>query len=222
MAKRRPRQPRAKARHTRRAAVAKNPKKFQVVPYRSARGQAFPMAYNVETHHAELTPQTSAFGVVAEDANTPKNTKVYLPAMWERNSSLWDINGSWMTPVYINQKFRISFNNVIATHADSAKGFILPMHVVKLKITPSKFAARTDSLANFAADCEAQVLLQLRNSQMNSDFLEYSTKNRDIQIVSTQEIKPSRDRSIVKQSTFNDPNEVYSAPHRCVKLSIIV
>jgi hypothetical protein len=80
MAKRKPRQPRAKARHTRRAATAKNPSSFQVVPYKSARGQSFPLAYNVETLHADLTPQTSAFGVVAEYAVTPKNTKVYLPA----------------------------------------------------------------------------------------------------------------------------------------------
>jgi hypothetical protein len=65
---------------------------------------------------------------------------------------------------------------MVAGHADSAKGFILRMHVVKLKITPSKFAARTDTLANYSADCEAQVLLQLRNSSMNSDFLEYSKK----------------------------------------------
>jgi hypothetical protein len=101
---------------------------------------------------------------------------------------------------------------MVANHADSAKGFILRMHTVSLKITPSKFNARHDSLANFAADCEAQVLLQLRNSSMNSDFLEYSRKNRDIQIIKTEDIKPSRDHAIVKSSVFNDPNETYSAP----------
>ena len=201
-------------------------KKYKKKAYPSARGNMVPLAYNVETLHAELLPQTSAFGVVAEDANTPKNTKVYLPAMWERNTTAWNINGNWMTPCYINQKFRISFNNMVANHADSAKGFILRMHVVSLKITPSKFGARTDSLANFSADCEAQVLLQLRNSSMNSDFLEYSTRNRDIQIISTQEIRPSRDRSIVKQSVDDGTNEIFSAPppvcktvnHRVAKL----
>ena len=189
-----------------------NKKPYKKKAYPSARGNMVPLAYNVETLHAELTPQTSAFGVVAEDANTPKNTKVYLPAMWERNTTSWSINGNWMTPCYINQKFRISFNNMVANHADSAKGFILRMHTVSLKITPSKFNARHDSLANFSADCEAQVLLQLRNSTMNSDFLEYSTRNSDIQIISTQEIRPSRDRSIVKQSVDDGTNEIFSAP----------
>ena len=203
-----------------------NKKPYKKKAYPSARGNMVPLAYNVETLIADLPPQTSAFGVVAQDDNTPKNTKVYLPAMWERNTSDHPINGSWMTPCYINQKFRISFNNMVANHADSAKGFILRMHTVSLKITPSKFGARTTSLANFAADCEAQVLLQLRNSSMNSDFLEYSTRNRDIQIISTQEIRPSRDRSIVKQSVDDGTNEIFSAPppvcktvnHRVAKL----
>ncbi len=203
-----------------------NKKPYKKPRYSGARGAMVPQAYNVETLHANLVPQTSAFGVVAEDANTPKNTKVYLPAMWERNTTAWHINGAWMTPCYINQKFRISFNNMVANHADSAKGFILRMHTVSLKITPAKFGARTDSFANFSADCEAQVLLQLRNSSMNSDFLEYSTRNRDIQIIKTQEIRPSRDRSIVKQSVDDGTNEIFSAPppvcrtvnHRIAKL----
>ena len=140
-------------------------KKYKKKAFPSARGNMVPLAYNVETLHAELTPQTSAFGVVAEDANTPKNTKVYLPAMWERNTGNWSINGNWMTPCYINQKFRISFNNMVANHADSAKGFILRMHVVSLKITPSKFSARTDSLANFSAYLPSRTPLISSSSQ---------------------------------------------------------
>ena len=62
----------------------------------------------MDTVGTELhTTQTSAFGVVAEDANTPKNTKVYLPAMWERNTTDWTINGNWMTPCYINHGGRL-------------------------------------------------------------------------------------------------------------------
>jgi hypothetical protein len=117
-----------------------------------------------------------------------------------------------MTPCYINQKFRISFDKIVPDHADSEKGFNLRMHVVRLKVTPSKFGARVDSLANFSADVEANILLQLRNSNMTADFLEYSRKNRDIQILSTEHIKPNRNSAIRKVITTGTTDEIFSCP----------
>ena len=78
MPTRRPRRPKKMARKYKRSAVARNPKnvKFidrQLIPYKSARGQYVPRAYNVETKIIDLPPQAT---------NLTNNDASALTVLW--------------------------------------------------------------------------------------------------------------------------------------------
>ena len=207
------------------------PKKKRAYP--SARGNYVPRAYNVETKIIELPPQ--ATNLTNNDASDtrPKNTLVILPASWDANTTpqnnrINTVDGQWATPCYINQKFRLSFDKLVADHVDSAEGFTLKMHIGRLKVTPSKFGARSN-FAFYCADCLAQVYKELAESDFDSDFLEYSKRNRNIEIISTKNIVPNRNGSFRKAilpaqgqgqgETFTAPPPVERAVnHRVAKL----
>lgn len=202
--------------------------------YPSARGNYVPKAYNVETKIIDLPPQATNLTNNDASAIRPKNTLVLLPATWDANTTVQVANvnavdGNWATPCYINQKFRLSFDKLVADHADSREGFTLKMHVGRLKISPSKFGARVDTLANYAADCLAQVYKEMAESDFDSDFLEYSKRNRNIEIFKTTNIVPNRNGSFRKAilpaagqgqgETFTSPPPIERAiNHRVAKL----
>jgi hypothetical protein len=205
-----------------------NKKKKRVYP--SARGNMVPRAYNVETKIIELPVQ--GYNLQHNDASAirPKNTIVCLPASWEdsttQQTGFNQVDGYWATPCYINQKFRISFDRITPDHVDSKQGFTLKMHVGRLKVTPSKFGARTDTLATYAADCLAQVYKELAESDFSSDFLEYSKRNRNIEIFKTTHLVPNRNGMIRNSLLTGTTGENYSCPpplersinHRVAKL----
>jgi len=191
--------------------------KFNKTKYKSASGNTFQSAYNNETFQYELAPQSSDFGAVAGTTTNPKNLKVYLGALYNRNSNAMTNNntrprGLYLTPKFYTDKYRISFNDIVPDHADSAAGFLLRMHVVQVKITPSKGSVRTDSLANWSADIEALILKELTLSNIQSDYLEFSHKNRNIKIIKTQLIKPSRNNTIRMNLQPGTTGENYSCP----------
>lgn len=204
-------------------------KKKKVYP--SARGNYVPRAYNVETKIIELPVQTEALTYDAGTVTNPSNSLVVLPATWDPQTSLQVANvnvhdGVWATPCYINQKFRITMDKIVPDHADSDQGFTLKMIVGRLKITPDKFGARTTSFASYCADCLAQVKKELAESDMNSTFMEYSKRNRNIEIFSNKRIVPNRNGMIRKTIGQGSTGENYSAPppiersvnHRVAKL----
>ena len=188
--------------------------------YPSARGNYVPKAYNVETKIIELPPQSTNLTNNDASDTRPKNTLVLLPATWQVNTHeqhprVNAIDGLWATPCYINQKFRLSFDKLVADHVDSAEGFTLKMHIGRLKITPSKFGARTDLFSSYVADCEAQVYKELAESDFDSDFLEYSKRNRNIEIISTKNIVPNRNgsfRKAILPAQGQGQGETFTAP----------
>lgn len=225
----------AKAMKSRKAAKKKytRPAARKKKVYPSARGNYVPRAYNVETKIIELPPQATNLTNNDASAIRPKNTLVLLPASWDANTTeqttVNAVDGLWATPCYINQKLRFSFDKLVADHADSREGFTFKMHVGRLKITPSKFAARTDTVAHYAADCLAQVYKELAESDFDSDFLEYSKRSRNIEIFKTTNIVPNRNGSFRKAilpaagqgqgETFTSPPPVERAiNHRVAKL----
>lgn len=185
--------------------------------YRGAAGNSFQSAYNNEIYQYSLAPQTSDFGAVAPVADTQsKNLKVYLGALYNRNttdlSNQVGLRGVYLTPRFYTDKYRISFSDIVPDHADSAAGFLLRMHVVQVKITPSKASVRTDSLANWSADIEALVNKELALSNIQSDHLEFARQNRNVKIIKTQLLKPSRNNTIRMNLQPGTTGENYSCP----------
>jgi hypothetical protein len=185
--------------------------------YPSARGNYVPKAYNVETKIIELPKQTELLTYDAGSAVNPTNSLVVLPATWDSQTSLQVTNvnvhdGNWATPCYINQKFRITFDKIVADNADSAQGFTLKMIVGRLKVTPDKFGARITTFAAYCADCLAQVKKELAESDMNSTFMEYSKRNRNIEIFSNKRVVPNRNGMIRQAVNPGTVGENYSAP----------
>ena len=223
MPKRKPRQPLPMGRKQKRSAVKPNPKnvKFvdrQIVPYyKGATGRNFASAYNEEIFQFELDPQSADFGYVAPVTDTQsKNTKVMLGVLYNRNSTPIMTQsfprGKDLTPCFYTDKYRISFNDIVPDHADSAQGFLLRAHIVQVKIAPGKVPIDTSSWTNWSAGIEALANREIAQSNMTSDFLEFSKANRNLRIISTQDIRPNRNQMIRKVINTGGSGEIYSCP----------
>lgn len=216
-----PRQPRRtrRARNNRGRKPQKNPKsvKFvdrQLVPYRSSRGQAVPYAYNVEVLQRDLLPQSTDFGFNDATTSLPKNTSIHMPCMFnDADEDLrTSITGQWLTPKWLTSKFRVSFDKIVPDHADSAKGFNLWMYTGVIKTTGDKSGANTASYSAWAADILEVVGKQLVDSDFDSDYLEFTKKNRNVKILKKELIRPKRNQSIRQAVLPGTDGENYSAP----------
>ena len=184
------------------------------VPYKSALGNKFAPAYNTEIFQYTLAPQSANFSAVAEANNQSKNTKVFLGALYNRNTSVLEqaVRGDWICPKYYTDKYRISFNGIVPDHADSEQGFLLRMHVVQVKIAPNKVPVDTDTQANWSTGIEALVNREVASSNLTSDFLEFARTNRSLNIISSEEIRPNRNQMIRKNISPGTTGENYSCP----------
>jgi hypothetical protein len=182
--------------------------------YKGATGRKYASANNVEIFQYSLEPQTADFGAVAATAVQSKNTKVFLGALYNRNTTALEqaVRGKDVTPTFYTDKYRVSFAGIVPDHADSAMGFILRMHVVQVRIAPGKVPVATDTLANWASGIEALVNREVASSNLTSDFLEFSHKNRQLKVISSQEIRPNRANMIRKNISTGGSGENYSCP----------
>ncbi len=219
MPRRRPRQPLKMARRNKRSAVARNPKnvKFidrQIVPYKSAVGNKYAPAYNTEIFQYTLSPQSASFGANAASAIQSANTKVFLGALYNRNTTVLEqaVRGDWICPKFYTDKYRISFDGIVPDHADSNKGFLLRMHVVQVKIAPNKVPVATDTQANWSTEIEALVNREVAASNITADFLEFAKSNRNIRVIRTETIRPNRNAMIRKNLQVGTTGENYSCP----------
>ena len=216
-----PRQPRRtrRAKNNRGRKPQKNPKsvKFvdrQLVPYKSSRGLVAPRAYNVEVYQRDLAPQLTNFGDNAATATLPKNTSLHMPCMFNASDSdtSESVNGKWLTPKWLKSKFRISFDRIIPDHADSAKGFNLWMIQGVIKTTGDKSGSDSSSYANWTADILNVVGKNLVDSDFDSDYLEFTRKNRNVKIIKKRLIRPKRNQSVRQAIIASTDGESYTAP----------
>ena len=207
--------PYVKARKRNRKLKVSYAKKPGRPKYKSAAGNTFKPAYNSENFQYTLAPQTANFGPVAASTVQSKNTKVFLGALYNRNTTALEQNilGSNICPKFYTDKYRISFDDIVPDHADSAQGFKLRMHVIQVKIAPHKDpTVLTDSLANWATTIEAMVNREVADSNLNSDYLDFTQKSRNLNIISTMDIKPNRNHMIRKNISTGTVGENYSCP----------
>jgi hypothetical protein len=121
-------------------------------------------------------------------------------------------NGNWLCPKWLTSKFRLSFDRIIPDHADSAKGFNLWMYTGVIKTTGEKSGADVSSYANWTADILTTVGSQLVDSDFDSDYLEFTKKNRNVRIIKKELIRPKRNQSIRKAIIASTDGESYTAP----------
>lgn len=210
-----PKRYKPKTRRRPRKRVQKPRKSYGTV-YKSSRGLKVPRAYNVEVHQRDLSPQLTDFGDNVASASLPKNTSIHMPCMFNAADSDTSgqnrVNGNWLTPKWLTSKFRISFDKIVPDHADSAKGFNLWMYTGLIKTTGDKSGADSSTYANWTADILEVVGKQLVDSDFDSDYLEFTKKNRNVRILKKQLIRPKRNQSIRQAIVSGTGGENYTAP----------
>lgn len=214
---RRPQQPKKTGRKQKRSYVQKNPKsvKFvdrQIVPYNSAKGYRAPYAYNVEILNVTLPNQSTDMGRNGATTAIPKNTSLFMPAMFHSDTPAIAQDGNWICPKFLTSKFRISFDKIVADHADSRKGFNIWLYHGVIKNTGAKNGARVDTQANWTTDIKTLVGSELVQSAFSSDYLDFTQKNRNVKIIKKQLLRPSRNNTIRKAIIAGTSEEVYTAP----------
>lgn len=191
------------------------PRKSRGTIYKSSKGLVAPRAYNVEVLQRNLNPQSGRLEAQDASATLPKNTFLAMPCMFNANDSdlTHNINGKWLTPKWLTSKFRVSFDKIEPDHADSAKGFTLHMIQGVVQTTGEKSGADTTSYANWTSDIFDIVGTNLVNSNVDSDYLEFTKANRNLKILKRSVIKPKRNQSIRKAIvTGQGSGENYTAP----------
>jgi len=190
------------------------PKYRKGTVYKSSKGLVAPRAYNVEVLQRNLEPQSTDFGDNAATATLPKNTSIHMPCMFNAADTACpvDVKGNWLTPKWLKSKFRISFDNIVADHADSRKGFNLWMVQGVVKTTGEKSGANTANYTVWTGDILDVVGQNLVDSDFDSDYLEFTRANRNIKIIKKQLIRPKRNQSVRKAIIASTDGENFTAP----------
>ena len=209
-----PKRNQPKRRRPAKAKRVQKPRKSYGTVYKSSRGLVVPRAYNVEVLQRDLTPQTTQFGQNDATTSIPANFQLHMPCMFNEDDEDTNspVTGSWITPKWLKSKFRISFDNIVADHADSRKGFNLWMIQGVIKSTGEKSGANTASYAAWCADIKTMVGKQCLDSDMTANYLDFTKKNRNIRIVQKRLIKPNRNQSVRQAIFASTDGESYSAP----------
>lgn len=196
------------------AGKRKAKSKRPITKYRSSRGKVAPAAYNVEVKHWELANYSTDFRDNAATTSKPKNTLVLVPCI-SKTGPVSSVDGNWCTPKFLTSKLRISFNDIVPDHADSAQGFKLRVHVGQLRMSAFKaqIGAQSFATTDLWLDAVSDLIKQnLVDSNLTSDFMEYAQRNRNIQILSSWLVKPNRNASIRKAVMPATTGENYTAP----------
>lgn len=163
-----------------------------------------PLSVGTEVYQCRLGTQTTTLSANAGgQSQGPKNSLLLQPALFHGSSTIVDsegspysVQGAFIKPVYgWNTKIRISFSN-IASHADNKAGLLLRLHHGVVKVAMNKTAFSFSNHAAFASAASSECLRQLYDSNITSDFLEYSQKNRDVKINGSFIVKPNRNQMI--------------------------
>jgi hypothetical protein len=184
------------------------------MPYKSSRGKVVPYAYNVEVLQRNLPPQSTNFTNNDATASIPANFQLHMPCMFngaDENTPV-SVDGNWLTPKWLKSKFRISFDNIVADHADSKKGFNLWMIQGVIKSTGEKSGADTSGYTQWTTDIKTMVGKQCLDSDLSANYLDFTKKNRNIRIIQKKLIKGNRNGTLRKAIIASTDGENFTAP----------
>lgn len=167
-------------------------KKVKMVPRK-------PIAYSAEVFQLRLGEINQSLAVLSgSSSNGPKNSVILLPAGIHHGTTCTtsegithNLHSNWLKPVYqFSSKCRLDFSG-LADHADTYKGLKFRVMYGVMKIAPDKYNATVSSLSGFEAAVLAELKKELYESEISSDYLEYTRKNRNIRIDGKFDVKPN-------------------------------
>ena len=192
-------------------------KKVKMVPRK-------PIAYSAEVFQLRLGEVNQSLAVLSgSSSNGPKNSIILLPAGVHHGTTCTtsegithNIHSNWLKPVYgWSSKVRLDFSG-LAEHVDTFKGMKFRVIYGMCLIAPDKYNATTSSLSGFEAAVLSELKKELYESEISSDYLEYTRKNRNIRIDGKFDVKPNLNSAPARR--FDDPaahtTQSY-APPRC-------
>lgn len=165
-----------------------------------------PISVGTEIYQMRLGAQSSLLSQnTGSVVNGPANSLIMLPAGFSQHTTCVDSNGtnyspsgSWIKPVYgYTTKLRVSFDQ-ITNHSDNKAGLNLRIIHGFVKIPTSKAVSGSGwgSQALFETEVLKIIKENLYESNVVSDFLEYSQKNRNVHISGRFDVKPNRSNMI--------------------------
>lgn len=214
----------ARQRYRKNKAARRIQRKWRKGKRKQWSGMGSKVPYSTEKYQMRLGSQSVAVAHQAGSAtNGPANSMILLPVGFNEHTTFTDsdghnysVNGSWLKPLFWSTKVRISFDHIIPTHAESNKGFIVRMYHGLLKNTCDKMGGTHTTQANLSASVLTELKKELYESDISADFLDYSKKNRNLQILGKWVVKPNRNQQIRMIATAPTPGasavSQYSAP----------
>lgn len=165
-----------------------------------------PISVGTEVYQIRLASQSANLVAVSgSTTNGPANSLIMLPAFFSQHSTCVDSNGTaytptgnWIKPVYSHTtKLRVSFDQ-ITNHDDNKGGLNLRIIHGFVKIPTSKAVSGAGWASQAAFETEVLKIIKenLFESNVVSDFLEYSQKNRNVHIAGRFDVKPNRTNMI--------------------------
>lgn len=196
-----------------------------------------PISHGTECYQLRLAKQSLTLTAnTGSTLNGPKNSVILPCSAFSQHTTCVDSNGTAYTVLgnYIkfvydwSTKIRCSFQN-ITNHADNKMGLLLRCHHGVVKIPVSKRVAGTGFASQLKFEEEVLKILkeQLFESNVTSDFLEYTVKNRNIIVNSSFDVRPYRNNmirvdSLVHTNTVPSTTDTISSatfpPPRCYKV----
>ncbi len=105
--------------------------------------------------------------------------------------------GCFIRPLYCSQKFNISWANLDFSHADTNKGLRLRCRSGWIRNTGQKSGAITSSSATAWQEAlHIMVAKELQDADLDSDYLTYRQRSRNIMIVKDSFIKPNLNKNM--------------------------
>jgi len=137
------------------------------------------------------------------EANGIKNSTYTYPAMFSGATPNWasgtranEFIGSWVNSEYLKQKWRVEFPGIVASHVDSLAGFQVRCTLVAIRVPGSKADADLTNFTLWASDIDRIAKRETFNSDLDSDYLEFATRNRNVKVISQRTLKPSQDSKL--------------------------
>ena len=175
------------------------PRKFKKKPAYKHGKKTAPKLYSTrEVKHIETTMETKNVAYVAEGATQMANGCLFFPCGFNSTTNhipqgvgCSALVGCFIRPLYLTQKFKISFSGVNTNTAVANNGLKLRCRSGWIRNTGAKAGA---SVATTAAAWQnlinVMVHKELQDADMDADYLQFVRKNRNIMMVKDSFLKP--------------------------------
>lgn len=169
------------------------------------------MKYNKELKSLETITHTHTLQHQAASGSQMENGLLLYPTMWNpTNHSLLQgtteqsILGTWITPVYLTQKFIVNWSS-LTHHADLSRGLELRCRYGFITVSPYKADCSLNTAATWVGDVNKLVVKELTASHINDNHLTFSKKSRTVQILGDFMVRPNLNIRVADGHTGSTP-----------------